>query len=209
MAMVYLNNKEFVGPADPGSPFAQQLQAILVVVHILMFIGIFAVFVATMIQIQFREVSVRAISTSVTKSVLQLQVRLLEHRVLFLRELGISLSPGSDGASASGPAPNLTPTAADDAASGSATQDVFVAAAKIALNGCPHPVSAPCIEALFYVLKMVQEDDDPLEMVMTPEMRDAISSTRGLSHQLVICPARPLPLALSHTRTDALGRCLT
>jgi hypothetical protein len=188
MAMLYYNNEAFVD--HKGSPFAQQLQTILVVVHILMIICIFAVFVSTLIEIRFRKASVNTISTSVSKSVLQLQARLLQNRERFLHEVGIGLSPGSDGGSATEPAPTLIPTAEKEASSASTTRDAFIAAAKNALNGSPHPISASCIEALYYVLKMVQEDDDPLELIMTPEARVAISSAQGLSHQLVICPTR-------------------
>jgi hypothetical protein len=185
----------------------------LVVVHILMIICIFAVFVSTLIEIRFRKASVTTISTSVSKSVLQLQARLLQNRERFLHEVGIGLTPGSNGGSATEPAPTLIPTAEKEASSASTTRDAFITAANNALNGSPHPISASCVEALYYVLKMIQDDDDPLELIMTPESRVAISSAHGLSHQLVICPtrypARPLPLALSHTRTDALGRCLS
>jgi hypothetical protein len=180
LATLYFNDKTFIATSG-----AQKLDGIIVAVHIFAIIAIFVVFTWTSIENHFKTLSVVAISKRVGNAVIKLQKAVIERRDEVLSRLEKQIEARSDKHSDS-PVEE---------------QEVTFEQFKIAIQSTLIDDNAPSetiLEATFFILKLAQADDDPNDLVMSPEMREALATNLAVKKKLV--PSRSCPPSAPHSR---------
>jgi hypothetical protein len=162
----------------------QSLDAILVVVHIICILLIFVVFLWTSIENHFRSLSISAISNRVSQAIITLQQEVLANRAQFARVLD-----NGD---------KHLETAVT-------TFNEFKIATQRSLASQP---SDNLLEAAFFILKLVEADDDPNdERNMSPQMREKLASDTGVTKHYVrhFAAAIDSPLSALPSTSSMLG----
>ena len=179
LATLYFNDKAFVQTRG-----VQHLDAILVVVHIICILSIFVVFSWTSIENHFRRLSISAISNRVSQAIITLQQDVLANGAEFARMLD-----------------NGDKHLETDVT----TFNEFKIATQRSLANQP---SDNLLEATFFILKLVEADDDPHEEdILSPQMREQLASDTGVRTDYVrhFAAAIDSPLSALPSTSSMLG----
>jgi hypothetical protein len=158
VALLYYNDANF---ANPPKDFSTEptgnisLDAILVFVNALNIAAIAGLFVLTYIELRFKKWSVQKLSTSISHLAVRVQKGVIEHRDGFFEALHMS-SPDND--------------------SEEVKFDEFASAVAKSHDGTSSAPTKDALQALFYILKLVQGDDNPHSLYLNPSMRKNLAS---------------------------------
>ena len=167
VAVVYYNNAAF---ADPNVFYheaqgAERLDSILVAVNAINIALIAGLFVLTLIETKFRDTSVRKLSRTIAHLAVRVQRGIIENRDGFFKALNMG-------------------TAIDDADE-IAFEDFAKAAAVCHADSSSAP-SREALHSLFYILKLVQGDENHHSMFLSPAMRKTLAAANtGVRKSLV------------------------
>ena len=189
VALLYYNDAEFATPGEFSTEPKgnDRLDAILVFVNAINIAAIVGLFALTYIELKFKKWSVQKLSRSISHLAVRVQKGIIEHRDGFFKALHMS-SPGND--------------------SEEVKFDEFASAVAKSHDGTSAAPTKDALNALFYILKLVQGDDNPHSLHLSPSMRKSLASAdtgvrKGLvrSHGLVrgsvpTCRCDPLGMQL-------------
>jgi hypothetical protein len=164
VAVVYYNNAAFADSTefDQG---AERLDAILVAVNAFNIALITGVFVLTCIETKFRGTSVRKLSETIAHLAVRVQRGIIENRDGFFKALNMG-------------------TAIDDA--DEIEFEDFAKAAAVCHADSSSAPSREALHALFYILKLVQGDENHRSMFLSLAMRKTLAAANtGVRKSLV------------------------
>ena len=170
VAMLYFNNDWFInGKNRPEPNGAVNLDNVLGVINGITVLLILSVFVVTIIEARFKASSARKLSSAVARMVVEVQQELSTSRDEFCILLGETDE-------------KLQPLDAQTVA-----DEVSFKQFKQAAERCMHGKTCPVIlEAVFFVLKLINADDDVHSAFITSrQVREEVASARGVPRQLV------------------------
>jgi hypothetical protein len=175
VALLYFSNQDFASPTEFSAEQtgASDLDSILVFVNALNIFLICAVFAVTIIEVRFKAWSIKKLCESVSQTAVNLQKSIFENRCALYDALEMS-------------------DVSDQSDSKEVVLEDFLAAVQHCRSHTQAPPSRGAIKALFFILKLVQGDDQPRSLWMSPEMRkDLSSATKGVNKRLVrVCFCR-------------------
>jgi hypothetical protein len=175
VSLLYYNNHDFASPTELSieQGGASDLDSILIFVNALNIALIAGLFVVTYIELKFKVWSIKKLSKSVTLAVVRVHESVIRNRCALYTALAIS-------------------HVSDQTDSEEVLLEEFLAATQQCHLGTDAPPSRDAIKVLFFILKLVQGDDNPHALWMSPQMRKDLSSAeKGVTKGLVrICFCR-------------------
>jgi hypothetical protein len=173
VAMLYFNNDWFVHGNNHDLNGAGRLDNVLSTINGITILLILGVFVLTVVETRLKASSVTKLSNAVARLVIEVQHELGENRDDFLTHLGETdekLQP-------------LEWLSKAQAVADEVSFKQFKQAAERCIQGTTSHV---ILEAVFFVLKLINADDDIHSRVITSQqIREDIASKRGVPRQLV------------------------
>jgi hypothetical protein len=169
VALLYYNNADFAKPNEFSAEQdgAVRLDQILTAVNAINMALIVALFALTYIEVKFKKWSIKTLSRAIAHLAVRVQKGISENRDAFFKTLHISSSENEHD-------------------SEHVKLDAFVAAAMTCYDGTDTAPSKEAVQSLFYILKLVQGDENPHSLWMSQEMRKFLaSSDRGVRKSLV------------------------
>jgi len=157
VALLYYNDADFATPGEFSTEPKgnSRLDSILVFVNAVNIAAIVGLFVLTYIELKFKKWSVQKLSISISHLAVRVQKGVIEHRDGFFKALHMS-SPGND--------------------SEEVKFDEFASAVAKSHDGTSSAPTKDALAALFYILKLVQGDDNPHSLHLSPSMRKSLAS---------------------------------
>jgi hypothetical protein len=155
IASLYFNNPEFILTEE-----AEKLDLLLFSIDVIAIIAILALFVVVLAEGFFKRNSIHIMTSAISRTVIQLQVELRARQDEFLKAVDAGME-----------------------SSGLGDQmvhfDVFHQAAEQCLMSAGIAPRAWTIQAVFFVLKLIHDDDDEHSLYMSPELRKELASVEG------------------------------